>query len=364
MPSKPCIECKKYKPIFTDGRCRRCFVSWGTQTGIDPSLFPAKCAAKDCTDYSEKLGYCDRHYRRVKDHGHENKLRVVSRERQHPEYYNWHHLKWRGFLCEEWLDFWVFLDAVGTRPSPQHRLTRPSLSEVYSPTNYQWFASKSGNTPSFYTDDQQKENTRKRNARREKGHWVGSNLNRSFGITREQYDELLEKQNGGCAFCGVKETVEPSGKTKLLSVDHCHTTGEIRGLLCHNHNALLGFAKDDPEILLKAALYIEQKKYTGLFVPPVGTEINKKPRGVSNATTGNICSVPDCGYRVSSRGMCSMHYVRFMRTGDTSLKAKVTEPCGDAECTQTAVVRGFCRKHYGRLSRAGNLPPKNLICTG
>jgi hypothetical protein len=364
MPSKPCIECKKYKPIFTDGRCRRCFVSWGTQTGIDPSLFPAKCAAKDCTDYSEKLGYCDRHYRRVKDHGHENKVRVVSQERQHPEYHNWHHLKSRGFLCNEWLDFWRFLADVGTRPSEKHRLTRPSLAEVYSPSNYQWFASKLGKTPSFYTDEQQKENVRKRNARREKGHWIGSGLRRFFGITREQYDALLEKQGGGCAFCGVDASIDPDGKRHMLSVDHCHTTGEIRGLLCRNHNTMIGMAQDDPEILLKAAMYVERTSYTGLFVPEAGIEINKKPRGVANVTTGNICSVPDCGHRVGSKGMCNMHYARFKRTGDTSLKHRTLASCSEPGCTQTMKARGFCMTHYNRHSKAGNLPPKNLICTG
>lgn len=77
------------------------------------------------------------------------------------------------------------------------------------------------------------------------------------GMTLEQYNELLVKQNSKCLICGidVKNT-----KRGILTVDHCHKTGKTRGLLCHCCNAGLGNAGngDDPEILQKAITYLSK----------------------------------------------------------------------------------------------------------
>jgi len=82
-----------------------------------------------------------------------------------------------------------------------------------------------------------------------------SKLERSYGITRTNYDYLLEVQNGVCAICGLKD----GDKTRYqrLSVDHCHDTGRIRGLLCNNCNRCLGLAKDDAKLLGKMKQYLE-----------------------------------------------------------------------------------------------------------
>ena len=45
-----------------------------------------------------------------------------------------------------------------------------------------------------------------------------------------------------------------------LAVDHCHKTGKIRGLLCNRHNQGIGYMNDSPELLMKAAKYIESYK--------------------------------------------------------------------------------------------------------
>ena len=73
------------------------------------------------------------------------------------------------------------------------------------------------------------------------------NLGR-YGITSKDYDQMLDKQNKSCAIC------KESG-IKLL-VDHCHKNKNVRGLLCHNCNILLGNAKDSPEILRAALAYL------------------------------------------------------------------------------------------------------------
>lgn len=77
-----------------------------------------------------------------------------------------------------------------------------------------------------------------------------------YGITIHEYDELLMKQNGVCAICGKPETHIQYGKFRPLSVDHDHATGKVRGLLCTGCNRGIGFLRDDPKLLNKAAEYL------------------------------------------------------------------------------------------------------------
>lgn len=76
---------------------------------------------------------------------------------------------------------------------------------------------------------------------------------RGVNCTAEVYAELLQAQNNKCAICYVTPD-----KTKGLAVDHEHTTGRIRGLLCHNCNLLLGHARDNPETLTSAIAYLRK----------------------------------------------------------------------------------------------------------
>lgn len=77
-------------------------------------------------------------------------------------------------------------------------------------------------------------------------------LRRLYGITAEQYDEMLEAQGGVCAICE-----RPPGKQRL-NVDHDHKTGLVRGLLCWECNRrVLAAARDRAHILRRAAEYLE-----------------------------------------------------------------------------------------------------------
>lgn len=78
-------------------------------------------------------------------------------------------------------------------------------------------------------------------------------LMKSYGITPEYYDEILEKQNFCCAICRIEESKCP----RRLFVDHNHKNGKVRGLLCITCNFLLGYSKDDIEILFNAVSYIQ-----------------------------------------------------------------------------------------------------------
>jgi hypothetical protein len=79
-------------------------------------------------------------------------------------------------------------------------------------------------------------------------------IKRRYGLTETQYRALLELQGGLCKIC--RRGPEGSGK-KMLTVDHDHKTGEVRGLLCNHCNAALGNFRDDPLILRAALAYIE-----------------------------------------------------------------------------------------------------------
>lgn len=70
------------------------------------------------------------------------------------------------------------------------------------------------------------------------------------------YEEMFRAQNNQCAICGKEETRKLRGKVMRLCVDHDHTTGKIRALLCHDCNSGLGKFYDSPDLLTKAAIYL------------------------------------------------------------------------------------------------------------
>ena len=83
-----------------------------------------------------------------------------------------------------------------------------------------------------------------------------NNVKKKYGITKEQYESLLARQNGGCAICG--EPPKPGRFKTRLCVDHDHSTGNVRGLLCDRHNAALGAFGDDLAGLTKAVEYLQR----------------------------------------------------------------------------------------------------------
>ena len=83
----------------------------------------------------------------------------------------------------------------------------------------------------------------------------GTRLRTRYGITLDNYNEMFIKQDGKCAICGNHQS---ETKTALV-VDHCHSTGKVRGLLCGNCNRGIGCLKDDIENLRCAILYLNEK---------------------------------------------------------------------------------------------------------
>jgi hypothetical protein len=72
---------------------------------------------------------------------------------------------------------------------------------------------------------------------------------KGYRMGQDQYDQMTRDQDGKCAICGM---------ASMLCVDHNHSTGKIRGLLCTSCNAGIGLLKDSAEVLMSAAKYLER----------------------------------------------------------------------------------------------------------
>ena len=94
-----------------------------------------------------------------------------------------------------------------------------------------------------------------------KGYWANREQRldycrfRNYGVTPEQYHSMIEKQRNRCAICGT-DRAKPNVESKW-HVDHDHTTGTVRGLLCYKCNSVLGYANNSPTVLIKAAEYLQ-----------------------------------------------------------------------------------------------------------
>lgn len=74
-------------------------------------------------------------------------------------------------------------------------------------------------------------------------------LKGKYGLTTEQWDEMVLNQGGMCAICDQEEK---------LSVDHNHSNGRIRALLCAKCNCAIGLFRDSSDLLVKATRYLER----------------------------------------------------------------------------------------------------------
>lgn len=85
---------------------------------------------------------------------------------------------------------------------------------------------------------------------------------RQYGITDADLARMKDEQDNKCYICQSEGfLIGKNNHSEKLAVDHCHGTGKVRKLLCHNCNRALGLFKDKPELLRKAADYLEEHKY-------------------------------------------------------------------------------------------------------
>lgn len=86
------------------------------------------------------------------------------------------------------------------------------------------------------------------------------NIKRNYGLSKEEFCFLEQEQNGKCAICDKEETYIDfrTNKIKNLAIDHCHDTGQVRGLLCKKCNTAIGLLGDSSLIVKKALQYLEK----------------------------------------------------------------------------------------------------------
>lgn len=99
--------------------------------------------------------------------------------------------------------------------------------------------------------------TRKKEYKKNVKRYIDANYKKKYGISLIDFEEMKKKQNNLCEIC---KNTNPS--KRRFHIDHCHKTGKIRDLLCHNCNRLLGGAQDNVEILWKAIDYLKKHNLT------------------------------------------------------------------------------------------------------
>lgn len=98
-----------------------------------------------------------------------------------------------------------------------------------------------------------RQNNKERYFKNNRRFWLKSN----YGMTEEDYNTMLETQNGRCKICGATMGTRTN---RLLCVDHNHKTGQVRALLCNACNAVIGHANERIDILQKCIDYLNEYK--------------------------------------------------------------------------------------------------------
>lgn len=258
-----CDVCKREISTVARGLCNACYQRW-RKTGTTEYQRKGKttpCQIDGCRKRAVSHGLCDKHRQRLRKHGHVEETRPDSwgAKHGHPLFHSWAWMRrhrGRHEVAPEWRDdFLQFIADVGGRPSPKHKLYPANDSKPIGPGNFVW---KQSLTERAEGEDEKTYQARAqklyRSVRREE--YAGYDRKRHYGMSRGEYDALHKRQDGKCAICRQPETQKIRGKTLSLAVDHCHTKGAVRGLLCSDCNRGLGFFKDDPEALQRAADYL------------------------------------------------------------------------------------------------------------
>lgn len=148
-------------------------------------------------------------------------------------------------------------------------------------------------------------------------------LKANYGITLEDYSRMLDERDNVCAVCKRPETSLWKGKVKPLSVDHCHTTKKVRGLLCVHCNQAIGLAKDDSDRFQALAGYLDARQN----LPP-------RPRPLKRAKFDWLGG----GNRPISDKECQLHCYRYRTYGITMVEFRQLVEAQENRC-------GVCSHH-------------------
>jgi len=170
----------------------------------------------------------------------------------------WANLTSQG-IALAWDTFEQFADEVRDVPERRYALAAIDHSLPIGPGNYRW---SSADHPVAHGVDGKRAYA-KANRGVNKDQLRDRDFRKKYGIDFAEYQRMLNEQNGVCACCERPESrLTDNGDLRMLSVDHNHTTGAVRGLLCSNCNLVLGYACDDVTVLQKAIGYL--RKHAGV----------------------------------------------------------------------------------------------------
>lgn len=119
-------------------------------------------------------------------------------------------------------------------------------------------AKKLAEDPDFFKKRHQKIMTTPGGEQKRAEYSLKNVLKTRYGLTVEQYRAMHAAQDGKCAICLEEEKSQHEGKTRRLSVDHDHVSGDVRDLLCHRCNKALGMFRESKSILMLAIKYLEK----------------------------------------------------------------------------------------------------------
>lgn len=221
----PCLSCSSEK-VVARGLCGGCYHRErrnGSVARKNVQNLGKGCAVPGCFEAAYAKGFCHVHYDR----------------QHHPLRQTWKNIRSRhpGQTPESWDRFASFLADVGERPAPRHQLRRIDETKPYGVGNVRWLQPVS--RIDHFSKDERKTYARD---------WK---LKTKYGLTRDAYDAMVKSQNGKCFICD---------EVTALHIDHCHDIGTVRGLLCISCNRGLGYFKDKPELLKRAAAYLVRSR--------------------------------------------------------------------------------------------------------
>jgi hypothetical protein len=155
-----------------------------------------------------------------------------------------------------WTSFDEFANDVMDMPEHRYAMAPLDATKPIGPGNYRWASVGHALTGISAGNVQYARDNRRVNG----DHVRHRRFKAEYGIDFAKYQEMLLDQKGVCAICEKPETKIQNGTIRLLSVDHDHSTGEVRGLLCANCNMAIGYACDDVTVLQKAINYLNRHK--------------------------------------------------------------------------------------------------------
>lgn len=228
-----CSSCQEDKKIVAKGLCGGCYGRLRRTGSIKRTYVVNVGVCAECGEKSFAKNLCALHYAR----------------QQHPLKSVWRNLRSRcgaGGFPPTWERFEQFFADVGERPDAKCKLLRKDPTKPHSKSNSFWNVPVKNEREDYYTPEERALYVRD---------WT---LKRKFGIGSVDYAKIKTVQGGVCAICRCDEVFinKKTGVLQELSVDHDHKTGVVRGLLCVRCNRMLGYARDDAAILLRAIAYL------------------------------------------------------------------------------------------------------------